>query len=105
VVIALLIDLIQLQGVIKTNCMNTGKALLGVLAGLATGVAIGMLFAPDKGASTRKDISEKGEDLADALNEKIDEKFDDLIGAITGKVKKPTVKNQGAGVNQSEMVG
>jgi gas vesicle protein len=84
--------------------MNTGKALLGVLAGLATGVAIGMLFAPDKGSSTRKNISRKGEDLADALDEKIDEKFNDLIGAITGKVKGP-VKKQSTSVNQSEMVG
>ena len=84
--------------------MNRGKALLGVLAGVATGVAIGMLFAPDKGSTTRKKISRTGEDLADALDEKIDEKFNDLVEAITGKVK-GSFKKQSAGANQSETVG
>ncbi|MFZ6014344.1 MAG: YtxH domain-containing protein, partial [Bacteroidota bacterium] len=45
--------------------MNNGKAVLAVVAGVAAGVALGMLFAPDKGSDTRKKISKKGEDLAD----------------------------------------
>jgi gas vesicle protein len=68
--------------------MNTGKTMLAVLASLAAGAAIGVLFAPDKGSDTRKKISKKGENLADALGDKIDEKFDDLLTAITGKAKK-----------------
>jgi len=71
--------------------MTTGKALLGVLAGLAAGTVIGMLLTPNKGDKTRKNIYKKGEDLADALNEKIDEKFEDLLKSISGKVKKPGV--------------
>lgn len=66
--------------------MNSGKAFLGVLAGVAAGAVLGMLFAP--GSRTRKNISKKGEDLADALNEKIDEKFDELMSTIAGRVKK-----------------
>jgi gas vesicle protein len=67
--------------------MDSGKALLGVLAGLAAGAVLGVLFAPEKGDSTRKNITKKGEDLADALNRKIDEKFEDLLRSVGGKVK------------------
>jgi gas vesicle protein len=67
--------------------MTKGKALLGVLAGIAAGAALGVLFAPDKGANTRKNITRKGEDLADAINEKIEEKFDELTDTILGKSK------------------
>ena len=68
--------------------MNTGKALLGVMAGIAAGAVLGMLFAPEKGSNTRKNISKKGDDLASALNDKVDEKFNELMNSITGKMKK-----------------
>ncbi|MCL4481924.1 MAG: YtxH domain-containing protein, partial [Bacteroidetes bacterium] len=41
--------------------MNTGKVLLGVLAGVAAGALIGILFAPAKGSRTRRRILKKGE--------------------------------------------
>ena len=66
--------------------MNSGKAFLGVLAGIAAGAFVGMLFAPSSKA--RKNISKKGEALADALNDKIDEKFEEMMSAIAGRVKK-----------------
>lgn len=73
--------------------MKTSRALLGVLAGVAAGAALGVLFAPNRGSETRKNISKKGEDLADALNDKIDQKFDELLASFTGKVKKPRTQN------------
>ena len=51
--------------------MSSGKLLLGVLAGVATGALIGVLFAPDKGSVTRKKISKKGDDYADGLKENL----------------------------------
>jgi gas vesicle protein len=62
--------------------MNSGKVLLGVLAGVAAGALIGVLFAPDKGSVTRKKITRKGEDYADALKEKFNEYMDTISEKI-----------------------
>jgi len=58
--------------------MSSGKVLLGVLAGAATGTLLGILFAPDKGSVTRKKISKKSEDLADGLKGKFNDFLDDI---------------------------
>ena len=62
--------------------MRSGKLLLGVLAGVATGALLGILFAPDKGEATREKVSRKGEDLADALKEKFNEYLDRISDKI-----------------------
>jgi gas vesicle protein len=63
----------------KIYIMDTGKVLLGVLAGVAVGATLGILFAPDKGSNTRKKIKQKGDDYADDLGEK----FNEFIETIT----------------------
>lgn len=49
--------------------MENGKIIAGILAGVAVGAVLGLLFAPDKGSATRQKISDSlkgwGEDLAD----------------------------------------
>lgn len=64
--------------------MNSGKVLLGVLAGVATGALLGILFAPSKGSRTRRRITKKGEAYADGLKEK----FDTVLAGISGKIEK-----------------
>lgn len=61
--------------------MGTGKILLGILAGVATGATLGILFAPDKGSKTRKKIIKKGDDYTDDLKEK----FQEFVENITEK--------------------
>lgn len=46
--------------------MNS-KILVAALSGLGAGIAIGMLFAPDKGTVTRKLIIDKATDLTDRI--------------------------------------
>ncbi|MEO6190584.1 MAG: YtxH domain-containing protein [Saprospiraceae bacterium] len=61
--------------------MKSGKVLLGVLAGLATGAVIGILFAPDKGTNTRKKISKDGDNYVSQLKSR----FDDFLDSMTEK--------------------
>lgn len=58
--------------------MSSGKVLLGVVAGVATGALLGILFAPEKGSVTRKKISKKGEDFAETVKEKFNEFLDNV---------------------------
>jgi gas vesicle protein len=99
-----LIDLLWLwlsgvYTIIKNYIMSSGKILLGVLAGVAAGALLGVLFAPDKGSVTRKKISRKSDDYADALKEKFDEfldsvseKFDDVKEEVSDFAEKAKSK-------------
>lgn len=57
---------------------------MGLLAGAAAGALLGVLFAPDKGTETRKKISTKGQDLADAATLK----FNEMMSGIDDKLEK-----------------
>ncbi|MDX1601687.1 MAG: YtxH domain-containing protein [Salinimicrobium sediminis] len=74
--------------------MKTGKILAGILSGAAIGAIAGILFAPKKGADTRKSISEKSNeymygaknkynDLADNLSHR----YDSVKSKMRGKSK------------------
>jgi len=68
--------------------MDTGKVLFGVLAGLAVGATLGILFAPDKGSDTRKKISKKG----DAYAEELEDNFNEFVDGISSKFDKAKAK-------------
>lgn len=58
--------------------MSTGKIVAGVLAGLAVGVTVGILFAPDKGSETRRKIVKKGHDSIDGIKQKLHDIADEI---------------------------
>jgi gas vesicle protein len=64
--------------------MKANKIALGVLGGIATGAVLGILFAPAKGADTRKKIQQKGNDYADDLKGK----FENLSGSLKSNYDK-----------------
>lgn len=59
--------------------MDSGKLILGVLAGAALGATLGLLFAPDKGSRTRRRILQKSNSYVDEL----EEKFNEFIDSVT----------------------
>lgn len=58
--------------------MRTGKLLMGVMAGMATGAILGILFAPAEGSRTRRKIREQGENYLHDVKDKFNEYADSL---------------------------
>ena len=56
------------------------KTILALLAGLAAGAALGILFAPDKGDDTRDKLSESLKGLTDSFKETASKELENLAG-------------------------
>ncbi|HSP11395.1 MAG TPA: YtxH domain-containing protein [Salegentibacter sp.] len=77
--------------------MKSGKMLLGLLSGAAAGAALGLLFAPKKGADTRKAITKTSDDYLEGARKNFNEFSDSLshkVDALKSKTK--------AGLSNSE---
>ncbi|WP_100612476.1 YtxH domain-containing protein [Confluentibacter lentus] len=61
--------------------MKTRNTVLGLLAGIAVGAALGVLLAPDKGENTRKKIVGKSKEAKDKLKKG----FDDFLDTVSDK--------------------
>jgi gas vesicle protein len=59
--------------------MNSGKIVLGILAGALAGAVLGVLFAPEKGSDIRKKIYKKGAEESDMLKEKFNEFLEGIL--------------------------
>lgn len=94
--------------------MKSGKMLLGLLSGAAAGAAIGLLFAPKKGADTRKSISRTGEDylqnakgrfneFSDSVNHKVEALRDRTKANLTNSKSKQVVNDAKAEIHEMQV--
>jgi gas vesicle protein len=65
------------------------KTTLGLLAGIALGVGIGMLLAPDKGSETRKKLADSAGDFFDKLKSFVNSDEEDKE-KTSGKKSQPS---------------
>jgi gas vesicle protein len=72
------------------------KVVVALLAGLAAGAALGILFAPDKGDETRDKLSESLKNLGDSIKETAATEIDNLVGFKDKIVETIKTKIKGA---------
>lgn len=76
---------------------DNSKTLVALVAGLAAGAVIGLLFAPEKGSETRDKLSESLKNLGDSIKEKAAEEIDNL-----SEFKDKVVSNLKSKIRQAE---
>lgn len=81
--------------------MDTGKVVLGVLAGVAVGAIAGILLAPEKGSTTRKIILDKSDDIAGELKAKYGE-FSNLLAKLFDNMKNDAEELAQTGMSKFE---
>jgi gas vesicle protein len=59
--------------------MESNKVVVGVIAGVAIGALVGVIFAPAKGSKTRKKVMNK----ATAYKDELQSKIEDLIDGVS----------------------
>lgn len=71
---------------------NSGKVLLGVLAGAAAGVITGVLIAPASGKETRDNITSKTDELLTNVKEILNRQKQQVEEKVNEATKKATSK-------------
>lgn len=73
---------------------DNSKVVVALLAGLAAGAALGILFAPDKGTDTRDKLGQSLKDFGDSIKEKAADEINNLsslkdkvVNSIKGKLR------------------
>ena len=61
---------------------DNSKIIVALLAGVAVGAALGLLFAPESGKETRDRLGKTLKDLGDTIKDLSDEGLDNLSDAV-----------------------
>ena len=85
---------------------DNSKILAALLAGLAAGAAIGILFAPEKGGQTRDKLSESLKSLGDSIKDRAADEIgnlssfkDKVVDNIKSKLRAAEDSYAGSGSN------
>lgn len=57
---------------------DNSKVLIALLAGVSAGVALGILFAPERGTETRDKLNDALKNLGDTIKDRAAEEIDNL---------------------------
>lgn len=78
---------------------DNSKVVVALLAGLAAGAALGILFAPERGTETRDKLNDALKNLGDSIKDMAAEEIDklstfkdDLVDTIKSKIQKADVE-------------
>ena len=71
--------------------MSSSKCC-GVIVGAAVGAALGILFAPDKGSVTRRNISKKGDYYVESVKNNFNKFLDSVFGSFQKGMEYATKK-------------
>ncbi|MBK6861898.1 MAG: YtxH domain-containing protein [Saprospiraceae bacterium] len=85
--------------------MNSEKIVIGILFGLAAGVILGVLVAPEKGSETRKKIVQSRDSLVEELEKKLNNLINQLSGSEIDKSKLTENNNGKANQQQQDLAG
>jgi gas vesicle protein len=84
----------------KYERMATGRLIVGIVAGLTAGAILGLLFAPKKGATLRRRISQTSVDVAENIKDKFSDFMDGLLGRFERDGEEYTMAEPGDTNNQ-----
>ena len=76
---------------------DNSKVVVALLAGLAAGAALGILFSPEKGSETRDKLNDALKNLGDSIKDRAAEEIDNLSALkdkIVDNVKTTLNKNK-----------
>ncbi len=85
--------------------MNSEKIVIGILFGLAAGVILGVLVAPEKGSETRKKIVQSRDSLVEELEKKLNNLINQLSGSEIDESKLTENNNGKANQQQQDLAG
>jgi len=81
---------------------DNSKVVIALLAGLAAGAALGILFAPEKGSETRDKLTESLKNLGDSIRDTAAAEIDNLVGLKDKIVDNIKTKINGAEVEYQD---